>query len=90
MFNLQIRWTDGSISSEQLGHMKKDDPVSCAIYGKEHNLLDLPVWKRFKNIVSNEKKTPRMIHQANLRLFRQPQSLNWANKSHGTIKRPSD
>jgi len=52
MFNLQIRWTDASISYEPPGQIIKDDPVSCNIYGKEQNILVLPVWKRVKHITA--------------------------------------
>jgi hypothetical protein len=33
-----------------------DDPVSCAIYARENELLDKPGWKSFKHIAKREKK----------------------------------
>jgi hypothetical protein len=46
-----------------------DDPVTCAIYTREHGLLDTPGWKRFKKIANREKKLLWMANQAKLRLF---------------------
>jgi hypothetical protein len=46
-----------------------DDPVSCAIYVREKDLLDKPGWKRFKHIAKREKKFTRMVNQAKLRLY---------------------
>ena len=46
-----------------------DDPVSCAIYARENDLLDTPGWKRFKHIAKLEKKFTRMVNQAKLRSY---------------------
>ena len=48
----------------------KDDPVTCAIYGRDKNLLDEPGWKRFKAITKREKKMLRQINQAKIRSYR--------------------
>ena len=42
----------------------KDDPVTCAIYAKENNLLELDGWKIFRSIAKKEKKYFHMIKQA--------------------------
>ena len=47
-----------------------DDPVSCAIYARDNNLLHLPGWKRFKAIAKCEKKFIRTVNQAKLKSFR--------------------
>ncbi len=49
-YNVLIKWTDGSTTYEPLNMVAKDDPVTCAIYAKEHDLLDNPSWKRFKSV----------------------------------------
>jgi hypothetical protein len=46
-----------------------DDPVSCAIYARENNLLDQPGWKRFKHIAKREKKFTQTVNQAKLRSY---------------------
>ena len=47
-----------------------NDPVTCAIYAKKNNLLELDGWKRFKGIAKRQKKLFRMANQAKLRSFR--------------------
>jgi hypothetical protein len=47
-----------------------DDPVSCAIYARENDLLDKPGWKRLKHIAKREKKFTRMVNQAKLRPYK--------------------
>ena len=43
--------------------------MTCAIYAKENNLLDLPGWKRFKSIAKRQKKFTRLVNQAKLRSY---------------------
>jgi hypothetical protein len=51
----QIEWENGEITNEPLKIIAADDPVSCAIYARENDLLDKPGWKRFKQIAKQEK-----------------------------------
>jgi hypothetical protein len=44
------RWENGEITSDPLKVIAADDPVSCAIYAREIDLLDKPGWKRFKHV----------------------------------------
>jgi hypothetical protein len=46
-----------------------DDPVTCALYGKEHKILDEPEWERFKKLAHRQKKMIRMVQQAKLNSF---------------------
>jgi hypothetical protein len=69
-YNIMVEWEDGSITAEPLGIIAADDPVTCAIYAREHDLLDTPGWKRFKTIAKRQKKMFRMANQAKLRSFR--------------------
>ena len=45
-----IKWENGEITSECLTIIAADDPVTCAIYATENDLLDLDGWKWFKGI----------------------------------------
>jgi hypothetical protein len=65
-YNLVIEWETGEITSEPLQFITSDDPMSCALYSKEHNCLDQPRWKRFKNITKQEKSFTRIVNQAKL------------------------
>ena len=45
------------------------DPVTCAIYARDKNLLELEGWKRFKRIAKKQKQLFRMANQAKLRSY---------------------
>ena len=42
LYNVMIEWENGEITSEPLAIIGADDPVTCAIYADENNLLDKP------------------------------------------------
>ena len=69
-YNVKIEWENGETTYEPLDIIRKDDPVMCAIYARDHGLLDKPGWKRFKGISKREKKMLRLINQAKLRSYR--------------------
>ena len=69
-FNIMIEWENGEKTTEPLDIIAADDPVTCAIYARDHNLLDEPGWKRFRSIAKRQKKMFRMANQAKLRSFR--------------------
>ena len=45
---MKVQWEDGSTTYEPLNIFAKDDPITCAMYAKEHNLLDTVGWKFLK------------------------------------------
>jgi hypothetical protein len=57
------------ITSEPLKIVTADEPVSCAIYVHESDLLDKPDWTRFKHIAKREKKFTCVVNQAKLRSY---------------------
>ena len=65
-----IEWENGEITSEPSSVIAADDPVTCALCGNEHNLLNKPGWKRFKRLAKRKKKMLRMMNQDNLRSYR--------------------
>ncbi len=69
-YNVMVEWETGEITEEPLSIIAADDPVTCAIYAKEHNLLHLNGWKRFKNIAKNQKTLARAINQSKIRQVR--------------------
>jgi hypothetical protein len=60
-------WENGEIMSEPLNIFGKDDPVTCAVYAREHGLLEEEGWKRFKGIAKREKKMLRMVNQSRIK-----------------------
>jgi Reverse transcriptase (RNA-dependent DNA polymerase) len=64
-------WGDyGEITSKPLGVIAADDPVSCAIYACDHNLLESDGWKHFRGIAKRQNKLLHMVNQAKLNSFR--------------------
>jgi hypothetical protein len=68
-WNVMVEWENGEITTEPLTILAADDPVTCAIYARDNNLLELDGWKCFKPIAKCQQKLTRMINQAKLRLF---------------------
>jgi hypothetical protein len=65
-----LEWENGETTFEPLTVIAADDPVTCAIYARDNNLLETAGWKRFKGIAKREQKLTRMINQAKLRSYR--------------------
>ena len=42
-WNVQIEWETGEITFETLSVIAADDPITCAAYAKEKNLIQ-PLW----------------------------------------------
>ena len=51
-YNVQIQWSTGETTIEPLIVISRDNPVVCALYAKDHGLLDKPGWKHFKRIAN--------------------------------------
>ena len=47
-YNLLIEWEPGEQTWEPLSNIIASDPYTCAVYAKEHNLLNTPGWKLLK------------------------------------------
>ena len=58
-----VEWETGEITEEPLSIITADNSVTCATYAKKHNWLNLPGWRRFKNIAKNQKSLTRAINQ---------------------------
>ena len=69
-YNVLVNWETGESICEPLHIAAADDPVSCAIYAKENNLLDQEGRKRFKTMARRQKKLFRLLNQAKLQYFR--------------------
>ena len=70
MYNVGIEWENGEKTYEPLDQVAADDPVTCAVYAKENDLLEMPSWRRFKRIARREQKMLRMVNQAKLKSYR--------------------
>ena len=50
-YNLLIGWETGEMTWEPLSYIIASDPYTCAVYAKEHDLLNTPGWKLLKRLV---------------------------------------
>ena len=60
-YNVQVEWETGEITFEPLPIIAADDPVTCAAYAKENDLLALEGWHRFRNLAKKDKGLARAI-----------------------------
>ena len=54
-YNILVDWETGEKTYEPLSVLAADDPVTCATYAKENDLLHIYGWKRFRNLVMRTK-----------------------------------
>ena len=69
-WDIRVKWEDRTETWEPLGEFARNDPMTVAVYAKEHDLLETAGWKRFKPYVKNTKKVNRMTKQAVLSSMR--------------------
>jgi hypothetical protein len=70
-FNVMIEWENGETTTEPLRLIAADNPVMCAIYARDNNLLDLPGWKRFKGLAKRQRKHELLVAKAKLQSSQQ-------------------
>jgi hypothetical protein len=50
-----VEWENGEVTTELLAIIAADDLVSCAVYARDKNLLDLDEWKSFMGLPSTNR-----------------------------------
>ena len=65
-YNVQVEWETGEITFEPLSIIAVDDPVACAAYAKENELLALEGSHRFRNLAKKDKVLARAIKQSKI------------------------
>jgi hypothetical protein len=60
-FNVLVEWENGEITTEPLLVIAANNPVTCAVYAREHDLLDVEGWKHFWNLAKREKHFLRKV-----------------------------
>ena len=73
-YNVQVEWETGETTFEPLSISAADDPVTCAAYAKENDLLALEGWCRFRNLAKKDKVLSREIKQSKIRQVRRSQT----------------
>ena len=62
------------ITYEPFSVIAADDPVICAAYAKQHDLLAMEGWHRFRNLARKDKVLSRAIKQSKIRQVRRSQT----------------
>ena len=73
-YNVQVEWETGEITFEPLSIIAADDPVPCAAYAKENDLLALEGWRGFRSLAKEDKVLARAIKQSKIRQVRRSQA----------------
>jgi hypothetical protein len=80
------KWETGIVIADPLTMIIADDPVMCAIYPEDKDLLSKAGWKQSKGMVKEGKKMLQQVHQAKLRSFRLALSKPGWKQSKGMVK----
>ena len=69
-YNVMAEWESGEVTLEPLTLISKDDPVTCTLYAKKHDLLDTTRWKHLKRYTKTSKRLIRAVKQSRIRQVR--------------------
>ncbi|KAL7577484.1 hypothetical protein ACA910_004765 [Epithemia clementina (nom. ined.)] len=69
-YNVLVEWETGETSYEPLSVIANDNPITCAVYGKKHGLLDEPGWKQLKRYTKTSKRLIRAAKQSQIKQTR--------------------
>ena len=69
-YNFMVEWESGEVTYEPLTLFSKDDPITCAIYAKKHDLLDTTGWKHLKRYAKTSKRLVKAVKQSRIRQVR--------------------
>ena len=84
-YNLLIKWEPGEQTWEPLSNIIASDPYTCAVYTKEHNLLNTPGWKLLKRHARTARRLIRTLKKSKYRQARASRNINMDGKSQETI-----
>ena len=87
-YNVKVEWETGEITFECLSIIAADDPVTCAAYAKENDLLALEGWRRFRSLAKKDKDLARAIKQRKIRQVRISQTYMLGTASPETTWKP--
>jgi hypothetical protein len=70
-FNVLVEWEKGENTTEPLSVIAANNPVTCAVYAREDDLLDVEGWKHFQNLAKHEEHFLRLLKQAKMKSYHQ-------------------
>ena len=65
-YNVMVEWESGEVTYEPLPLISKDDPITCAVYAKIHDLLDTTGWRHLKRYAKTSKRLIRAVKQSRI------------------------
>ena len=74
-YNVPVEWETGELTFKPISVIPDDDPVTCPVYSKQHDLLTLEGWCRFRSLAKKDKVLTRSIKQTKIRHVRRSQTL---------------
>ena len=69
-YNVMVQWESWEVTYEPLTLISKDDPITCAVYAKIHDLLDTTGWRHLKRYAKTSKRLIRAVKQSRIRQVR--------------------
>ena len=78
-YNVLVDWETGEKTYEPLSVLVADEPVTCAMYAKENDLLHIDGWKRFRNLAKRDKTLTRAVMQSRIRQARRAKKYMFGN-----------
>ena len=66
-YNIKVLWEHNLETWEPLGVMKVDNPITCAEYAREKNLLSTMGWKSLRKYAKSKKKLDCLLKQSKLK-----------------------
>ena len=69
-YNVMVELESGEVTYEPLTFISKDDPITCAVYAKIHDLLDTTGWRHLKRYAKTSKRLIRAVKQSRSRQVR--------------------
>ena len=73
-YNVQVEWETEEITFEPLSIVAPDNPVICAAYAKENDLLALEGWCSFRSLAKKDKVLTRAIKRSKMSQVRGSQT----------------
>ena len=64
--NVMLEWETSEVTSEPLSIIKADNPVTCALYSANNNMIEKERWKQFKSIAKRQNKLLQVVNQAKI------------------------
>ena len=74
-YNVMVEWESAEVTYEPLTLISKDDPITCAVYAKKHDLLDTTGWKHLKRYAKTSKRLIRALKQSRIRSSNLPRLI---------------